>query len=151
MGTLQLSSPDPMTIMSLKVNIWLLVSGAVTVVPLNTYYYTVDVKLPQADSLGNAVTYGTVYSPFSSTIASCSYTFNLINSAATNQPIIINNISATAVALSYLADLSFNIKFSIARPDIISSSEIDIQFVNALTTSTTTCSLWSPQNYIFLQ
>jgi hypothetical protein len=150
-GTLQLSSPNPLTIMSLRLNLWLLVSAAVTVVPLNTYYYTVDVKLPQSDGSGNAVIYGTAYSPFSSIIASCSYTFNLISSPPINQPIIINNISTTAIALGYLADLSFNIKFSIARPNIIASSEIDIQFVNAVTTSATTCSLWSPQNYIFLQ
>lgn len=151
MGTLQLSSAEPLTIMSLNINLWLLVNGVITVVPLSTYYYTVDVKLPQTDHLGKAVPYGTAYSPFSSTTTSCSYTFNLINSFATNQPIVLNNISATAIALSYLTDLSFNIKFSIARPDIISSSEIDIQFGNAITTSTTTCSVWSPQDYIFLE
>lgn len=121
-GTLQLSSPDPLTIMSLRISIWLLVNGVATVVPLNTYYYTIDVKLPQSDGSGNAVVYGSSYTPFSSIAASCSYTFNLISSTATNQPIIINNISATAISLGYLADLSFTAKFSIARLNLIFSS-----------------------------
>jgi hypothetical protein len=121
------------------------------VVPLSTYYYSISVRLPQTDGLGNPAIYGASYSPYFSEAAACSNNLNLISAAALNQPIIISNVTSNAIALGYLADISFTIKFSLTRADILSSSEIDIQFSNAVTTSTTTCSQWTPQNYIFLQ
>lgn len=53
------------------------------------------------------------------------------------------------VALNYYTDLTFTVKFSSARPNILITSEIDIIFTNILTTPITTCTLWSPQNYLF--
>ena len=137
--------------MSLRANVWLTVSGAVSVMALSSYYYSINIRLPQTDSSNNAAILGTLYSPFLSDVATCSSTVSLVNLPALNQPILINDISSTAISLGYLADLSFTVKFSLTRPNIIASSEIDIQFTNALTTPTTTCTLWNPQNYTFLQ
>jgi hypothetical protein len=146
-----LSSPTALTIMSLQINVWIIVSGTTSVVPLTAYYYSIDVVLPQTDTLNNAALFGTLYSPYFSSVSSCSNSMNLINTPGLNQPIIITNITATAVAFAFLADLSFNVKFYLTRADILSSSEIDILFTNAVTSSITTCSLWSPQNYVFLE
>ncbi len=150
MGTLQLSSVSPLTVMSLRVNVWMSVSGAVSVVALSTYSYSVSMRMPQTDSSGNAAVLGTLYSPFFSDVSACSSTIRLVSIGALNQPILINDVSSTAISLGYLADLSFTVKFSLSRPNILASSEINIQLTNAITTSTTSCALWNPQNYTFL-
>lgn len=108
--------------MALQVNLWIAVSGGVSVSPLSTYYYNIVVKLPQTDASGNAAIYGTSYTPYFSDMSSCSNTMNLVNSPSINQPIFIDTITTTAVALGYLSDISFNIKFYLTRTNILSSS-----------------------------
>jgi hypothetical protein len=150
-GILQLSSLTLVTITSLQIGVWVSLSGAVTASAFNTYYYTINVQLPQTDASANPSVYGSAYSPFASVASSCSNILNLVNVGSTNQLITISSITSNGVALNYYSDISFNAKFSTSRTDILSSSDIDITFVNAVTSPITSCSLWTPQNYIFIQ
>lgn len=150
-GTLQLSSSTAITITTVQLSLWVAPSAVSTVSPLSTYYYSLSVLLPQTDSSSNPAFYGSLYSPFSSTASSCSNYINLMNVAATNQVIFITPISQNAVSLNYYADLTFNLKFSTARSNILSSSVIELTFANAATSPITSCSAWSPQSFIFVQ
>lgn len=150
-GTLQLSSANSITVTSLQVSLWVSPSAVSTVSPLSTYYYSLSMLLPQTDASSNPAFYGSLYSPYTSTASSCSNYINLMNVAATNQVIFITPITSNAVSLNYYADLTFNLKFSTARSNLLSSSAIELTFANSVISSITTCSVWSPQTFIFIQ
>lgn len=141
----------PAVITSLQIKILQVISGLVSVSSTLTYYYYVDVLLPQTDSLGNAAIYGVYYTPFNSVIQSCSNYMNLANLPSISQPIVLNNLQINGVTLNYYSDISFNVQFSQSRPNLLPTSKIIISFSNVITTSKSTCSIWKPQNYIYLQ
>jgi hypothetical protein len=117
-----------------------------------SYFYSYQVLLPQTDGSGTiALFYGSTFSPFSSLVASCSNMFSLINFTAVNQNIVLSNMSVSAVALNYLSDISFNVQFSTSRLNLMTSSQITIKFTNALTTALSSCAVWTPQLFPFLQ
>lgn len=123
-GILQLSSPTAITVTTIQLSLWVSPSAVSTASPLSTYHYSLSILLPQTDSSSNSAFYGSLYSPFSSTASSCSNYINLMNVAATNQVIFITPITHNAVSLNYYADLTFNLKFSTARSNILASSAI---------------------------
>jgi len=116
------------------------------------YSYSYKVLLPQTDGTGSIpLFYGVLFSPYSSIISSCSNIFNLMTLSALNQSIAVSNITISGIVLNYLCDISFDVQFSTSRINLMTSSQITIQFTNAVTTSLTSCSIWTPQMFSFLQ
>lgn len=123
-GTLLLSSATSITVTTIQLSLWVSPAAVSTASPFSTYSYSLSVLLPQTDSLSNSAFYGSLYSPFSSIASSCSNYISLMNVAATNQVIFITPNTYNAVSLNYYADLTFNLKFSTARSNILASSAI---------------------------
>jgi hypothetical protein len=77
-------------------------TAVASVSPTTTYYYSVNVVMPQSDNTALPAYYGTLFAPYSSTIAVCSSTLSLLSMAATGQPMILSGLQVRGIALNYI-------------------------------------------------
>lgn len=90
------------SVISLDVTVIVAAAAAASVSPTTTYYYSVNFVMPQSDSSALPAYYGTLFAPYSSTIAVCSSTLSLFSIAATGQSIILSGLQVRAIALNYI-------------------------------------------------
>ena len=92
---------NAISVISLRTIVTVVAVGA-TVSPITTYYYSVNVIMPQTDISALPVYYGSLYAPYSSTIATCSSILSLLSVAATGQSIVLANLHVRAIGLSFI-------------------------------------------------
>jgi len=109
------------------------------------YSYILSVHLPNSDSLAAATFYGTLYSPFSTTIYNCSNVF-VYTAMGSSQAISITNLSVTGKALNYFGEIEMLVTFSKSRTIFLRTSTLEISLSAINTRSISTCTLLEAQN-----
>lgn len=96
------SGGSVINLISLDVSIFVSAAGVASVSPTATYYYSVNVLLPQSDNLALPVYYGMMFAPYFSTVAVCSSLLSLFTISATGQSIILSTLQLKAISLNFI-------------------------------------------------
>lgn len=136
-------SSSKVLVVGLKVRLWTSSAAAASVVVGNNYYYTVEVHLPQTNSLNQSTPYGSSYLPHFTQPYSCTALFPL-TAIPTPQTLQLSLPLLNSAGLQFPCDFTFTVDFTNSRTWLVPTSTLLLSFSGVTQMAESQCWLRQP-------